>query len=98
MNPEKKLARIQARAVKTVLHPLLTAALPELDAGRVPPSLSFLAELARATLAYKKGSREQRRELRRIVMQPAISDAEFLSELITAYLTAPGPSCPGLYD
>jgi hypothetical protein len=101
MTPEKTLAKIEAQARRAVLHPVLTASLAELAAGSedVPPAtfLSFLAELAHATLNYRKGSREQRRELRRIAMQPAATDAEFLHHVITSYLTPAGPTCPGLH-
>lgn len=102
MTPAKQLAKYQARATRYVLHPLLTAAVAELEAGSegVTPTtrLAFLSECAQAALNYRKGSREQRRALRRIVMQPAATDAEFLRELVGSYLTPAGPTCPGLYD
>ncbi len=93
----KKLRNLQQRAVRATLHPLLHASASALAVhGEVPAA--FLIELATALLKYRpRGPRAQRRVLRRIVLEPLLSDVIFLRLVLASYLTPRGPTSPALH-
>lgn len=95
MTPAKQLQKLEQRAVRAALLPLLWEGLAELKRGPAGVAeatfLEFLSELALAILKFRKGSREQRRFLRRVAFQPVATDAEMLSVLLRHHLQGSGP-------